>query len=80
MELTIQNKQRQYTEEQQEFKNKWVKSAMDKLDNHTDDLKQQMEDIFDSTFSDNIIELYNSVYNETYQTLCKLLWRAYLGF
>lgn len=69
MELAIQNKQqRQYTEEQQEFKNKWVKSAMDKLDNHSDELKKQMEEIFDSTFDDNIIELYNSVYNETYQT------------
>ena len=69
MNLTLEKQNKpQYTEEQLRFKNKWIETVLNKLDVHTEELKNNMEEIFDRTFSDNLIELYNSVYNETYRT------------
>lgn len=60
---------RQYNDVQLQFREKWIQSVLDKMDDHSESLSLIIAETFDKTFEDNVIELYNSVYNETYTTV-----------
>lgn len=68
MSYTNITNNRQYDETQLKFREKWINSVIDKMDDHSESMREFVAKTFDNTFEDNIIELYNSVYNETYRT------------
>lgn len=59
---------REYNEDQLKFKETWINTVANKMDNHSPQLYQTMSKIFDDTFNDNTLELYNSVHNETFRS------------
>lgn len=68
MNYTPVTNNREYNETQLNFRQNWIDAVLDKMDDHSDSLTSFIAETFDNTFEDNVIELYNSVYNETYKT------------
>ncbi|MGL5317006.1 MAG: family B DNA polymerase, partial [Peptostreptococcaceae bacterium] len=50
------------------FKEDWMRSVCNQLDNNTESFKKLISDMFDKDFDDASLTLYNSVYNNSYKT------------
>lgn len=68
MNITPITNNREYNEVQLKFRQKWINSVLEKMDDNSSHLENSIAEKFDNTFEDNILELYNSVYNENYKT------------